>query len=343
MALTEKQYKEIREELDTCKNPLFFFDDDADGLCSFLLMYRYLKEGHGIIVKTHPKLDSRSLPKISEYNPDKVFILDVALVDQDFISNAKRPVIWVDHHGPYQRQSVKYFNPRVENKEDNFPTTYLNYNVVKQDLWIAMVGCTADYFMPDFFEEFKKEYSDLVENKKTVGELYFNTKLGTLVKIFSFILKGKASEVMRYIKTLTRIESPYEILNQETPKGKFIFKRYEKLNKIYQSLLEEATRDVGKEKFLVFTYEDDKMSFTADISNELLYKYPDKIIIVGRKRDEDVRMSLRSRKTLIPEALEKALTGLEGYGGGHETACGASVKQRDFKEFINRMKIYLNP
>jgi len=54
-------------------------------------------------------------------------------------------------------------------------------------------------------------------------------------------------------------------------------------------------------------------------------------------------MSIRSRKILIPEALEKALNGLDGYGGGHETACGANVKQRDFREFINRLKLYLNP
>ena len=59
--------------------------------------------------------------------------MDVALVEQEFIDKAKRPIIWVDHHGPYERRNVKYFNPRIENKEDNLPTTYLCYKVVKKD------------------------------------------------------------------------------------------------------------------------------------------------------------------------------------------------------------------
>ncbi|MCH7534910.1 MAG: hypothetical protein IH948_04060, partial [Bacteroidetes bacterium] len=113
MTLTPEQYRQIKDELDNCKNPLYFFDDDPDGLSAFLLFYRYKKEGHGIVVKTHPKLDIRSIPKVQEYDPDKIFVLDVARLEQDFIDNAKKPVVWIDHHGPYERENVKYFNPRL--------------------------------------------------------------------------------------------------------------------------------------------------------------------------------------------------------------------------------------
>ena len=54
-------------------------------------------------------------------------------------------------------------------------------------------------------------------------------------------------------------------------------------------------------------------------------------------------MSIRSKKILLQEALEKSLAGLDGYGGGHETACGANVKERDFNEFVSRMKVHLKP
>ena len=337
--LTNKQTEQIKDELDNCQNPIFFFDDDPDGLCAFLLLYRYKKEGHGFVVKTHPKLDVRSAPKIEQYDADKVFVLDVANLEQDFIDASKAPVIWIDHHGPFERTGMRYFNPRINDKNANIPTTYMCYKVVQQDLWIAMVGCIADYYMPDFLNEFKKKYPDLLNGKKTVGDIYFSSKLGTLIKIFSFCLKGKTSEVVKSMKILTRIESPYEILNQETAKGKFIFKRYEKINKLYDSLLEDAVKAAGKEKMLVFTYSEDKMSFTGDLANELLHKFPDKIIIVGRKKDDDVRMSLRSRNILIPPILEKSLAGLEGYGGGHEYACGANIKETDFKEFVKRIKI----
>ena len=336
--LTEKQYAQIKDELDNCQNPLFFFDDDPDGLCAFLLLYRYKKEGHGFVVKTHPKLDIRSAPKIEQFNADKVFVLDVALVDQDFIDACKVPIIWIDHHGPYERHNVKYFNPRLAKKDANIPTTYMCYKVAKQDLWIAMLGCIADYYMPDFVDEFKKNYPDLMNNEKSSEDIYFKTKLGSLIKIFSFCLKGKTSDVMKNMKILTRIESPYEILNQETAKGKFIFQSCKKINKTYEELLEDGIKQAGNEKLLVFIYPDDKMSLTGDLANELLYKFPGKVIIVGRKKNDEVKMSIRSKNIVIRPILDKALAGLGGYGGGHELACGANIKEIDFKEFIKRIK-----
>lgn len=338
MALTEKQYDKIREELDTSQNPLIFFDSDADGLCSFLLFYRYKNEGYGVIAKTHPKLTAEFARKIEENHADKVFVLDVADVEQEFIDASSAKVIWIDHHGPYERNNVQYFNPRVSNQEDNIPTTNLCYDVVRQDLWIATLGCIADYFMPPFIEEFREQYPDLIGDKKTVGDMYFDTPLGELIKIFSFCLKGKASDVMRNVKILTRIDSPYEILNKETARGKFLHKKYEKAKVIYEGLLKNAIDSADDSNLLVFTYESDKTSFTGDLSNELLYRFADKMIIVGRKKDGDVRMSLRGRDVIIPPILEEALNGLEGYGGGHEHACGCSIKEVDFNEFLDRIR-----
>ncbi|MBS3131803.1 DHH family phosphoesterase [Candidatus Woesearchaeota archaeon] len=342
MALSEEQYGQIRNELDSCKNPLFFFDDDPDGLCSFLLLYRYLKEGHGIVVKTHPVLDARSLQKVEEYSPDKIFVLDIAKLEQDFIDGVHCPVIWIDHHGPFERNNVKYFNPRNISKDAYFPTSYLCYKATRQDLWIAMIGCIADMHLPDFIEDFRKEYPDINADGNDVAEVYFNSDIGKLIKIFSFIMKGKTSDVMKHIKALTRIESPYEILRQETTRGRFIYKKYDKINSLYETLYKQAISDVGSEKLLVFTYHDDQMSFTGDLANELMHRYPGRVIIVGRKKEGDVRMSIRTAGVSIPPALDKSLAGLQGYGGGHDNACGANVKEQDFPEFLERMKKNLN-
>ena len=46
--LSEKQMQELKEHLDRAQNPLFFFDNDADGLCSFLLLARYIGRGKGV-------------------------------------------------------------------------------------------------------------------------------------------------------------------------------------------------------------------------------------------------------------------------------------------------------
>ena len=341
MALSEKQVNKIKEELDTCKNPLFFFDDDQDGLCAFLLLYRYKREGHGVIVKTTPKLGSIFLRKIDEYDPDRIFILDVANVEDGFLESIKAPVVWVDHHGLLDKHGVNYFNPRIANHMDNQPTSYMCYQAVQQDIWIAALGCVADWFIPPFIDEFREQYPDLIENKyRGPGDIIYNSKLGNLIRIFSFALKGKHNDVMKSIKVLTRIKTPYEILNQETSQGKFIYDRYKKINELYEPLLEDVLKTAEKTKgrIIVYRYNDDKTSFTSDLSNEAIYRHPDRIILIGREKNDEMKCSIRSSKIILPPMIEKALVGLNGYGGGHENACGLNIKTADFEEFLKRFE-----
>ena len=96
--LIKKEIDKIKDHLDNCKRPIYFFHDDPDGLCSFLLFYRYVKEGKGIAIKSSIGVDEKYLKKVEEYGADKVFVLDLANIEQDFLDKVKVPVIWVDHH-----------------------------------------------------------------------------------------------------------------------------------------------------------------------------------------------------------------------------------------------------
>ena len=352
MALSTEQIRQLREHLENCKKPLFFFDDDQDGLCSFLQLYCCKREGKGVIIKTTPKIGTVFLKQVQEYNPDKLFILDIAVVEQDFLDEMKVPVIWIDHHGPFERQNVKYFNPRVSNQSDNQPTSYLCHQIVSHGLsetsaehskylWMATLGCVADWFIPPFIKEFKNEFSDLIDYPyKGPGDILYNTKLGHLIRIFSFILKGKTNDVMKSIKVLTRIKNPYEILEQKSAQGRFICKRYEQMNELYEPLIKDAIQSLTKtsDEFVFFIYKDDKSSFTSDLSNEAIYRHPDKTILIGREKNGEMKCSIRSTKFILPPLIEKSLEGLQGYGGGHEYACGLSIKKSDFEEFIRRFK-----
>ena len=131
---------------------------------------------------------------------------------------------------------------------------------------------------------------------------------------------------------MEKIESPYEILNQETEAGKKIYKAYEKINIEYELLIAEADKSIYKEKLIAFTYSS-HLSMTKDISNEMLFRHPDKVIIVGRENEDEVKMSLRSSTPILP-ALKKTFESVPGFGGGHEHACGAVVKKKDFADFI---------
>jgi len=344
--LPEKDISAIREELDDCKRPLFFFHDDADGLGSFLLFYRYKGEGKGVIIKTTPRIDGKFVRKVTEYGPDKVFILDIAMVEQDFLDEMKKlglPVVWIDHHAPLQRDGAIYFNPRKNNPKDDSCITKICYEVVKEknedDLWIAMIGVVGDWQRPDFWDDFIKKYPDLLdENIKKPEDALFNSKVGELVRIFSFVLKGKTDDVIKCMKILTRIKDPYEILSQTTPAGRFIYKRYFDIKDSYDDLIKNAEKIIKKEKsrMFVFIYKDVKYSFSSEIANELIYRYPKYVIFIGREKSGEIKYSVRAKDLVLPKLIDKALEGVEGFGGGHEYACGAVIKEKDNKRFLEQ-------
>lgn len=339
MALTKKQIAEFRAELETSFNPLFFFDDDPDGLASFLLMYRFVREGHGIVVKATPDLKESFARKVDEYMPDKVFILDKPDVTQDFIDAVNVKILWLDHHFPVKRNGIHYFNPRLEKESDGRPTAMWAHKIVQQDEWIAMVGMVGDWFLPKSRAEFNKKYEKLLpRNIKRPEDALYTTKIGELARVFSFIMKGKTSDAMQAIKVLTRIKEPEEILEQTTSQGKFIYKRYKKIKNAYDELFEDAVK-LGKKKgkMLVYMYEENKMSFTGDLSNELLFRFPKKVVIIGREKNGEMKCSLRSSNNIL-KPLKKALEGIDGYGGGHENACGCCVNKRDWDRFLDRFE-----
>lgn len=342
--LTDKQYKQILDELDHCNRPLFFFHDDADGLCSFLLLYRYKNEGKGVCVKSKPHVDSRFYKVVQEYQPDKIFILDLAILSDDFIDEFNIPIIWIDHHGPADVQGVKYFNPKLNDPNMITCVSTLCYDVIKdhrpEDLWISTIGTIGDWQLTHVTEEFSKKYPDLLpETIKRPQDGLFNSPLSRLVKIYNMLLKGRTQDVMKCVKIFSRIESPYELIKGETPRAQFILKRFESIEKLYNQLLGFALKKVSDSKMLVITYQENQMSFSGELANELLYRYPDKIIIVAREKSGEMKCSMRSGAEVdLASALEKALVGIEGYGGGHTHACGGCVKVEQFEQFLQQLE-----
>lgn len=300
-------------------------------------------EGKGFILKTAPKLDSRFVQKISEYNADKIFVLDVPIIEQEFIDGVKKPIFWIDHHQPLSREHVHYFNPRLTDINAYVPTTRMAYQITGDvagnaaDLWIAMAGCLADWYMPNFAEEFAEKYPSYLPEKKDLADALYFQSVGKLVKMFFFLLKGKSQDVHKSLKVLMRIGQPDEIFKQETAQGKFLWKRFVDINKRYESLLKEAKKKVTKNKLVLFYYTEQQWSFTANLANELTATYPDKVIIIARNKSGEYKSSLRAQFAILP-AVEKALEGVRGYGGGHANACGAVIKEEDWERFLENFK-----
>ncbi|MFC1723227.1 DHH family phosphoesterase [Nanoarchaeota archaeon] len=341
--MKEADFKRILEELDNCKRPLYFFHDDADGLCSFLQFYRYKREGKGVCVKSQPKVDERFFKVVKEYGPDKIFILDLAIIDEEFVDEFRKiPIVMVDHHGVLKVDRVKYFNPRKDNPKDNTCVSELCYHVIPgdDDLWIAAAGIVGDWQLSDVTKKFSSKHPELLPAEVDRPEkALFGTPFSRLIKVLNFMLKGPTQEVMKCVKIMTRVQGPYELLNSETSQTKFIMKRFERINRLYAELMDYAVKKVGTSKLLLVRYQENKMSFSGELANELLFKYPDKVVLVGREKSGEMKCSLRSGPNInVRQALERALSGINGRGGGHEQACGAVIPVEQFSTFIEQLK-----
>lgn len=341
--LNNVQLEEIRDHLNNAQNPVFFFDNDQDGLCSFLLLQKYLGRGKGFPIKTSPALTKDYLRKVEEFNSDYIFILDKPEVSEEFVQEIEKkniPIVWIDHHeiSPDKIPGyVNYYNPLFEEDKKNEPVTYLCYKITKrkEDMWLAIVGCISDNLVPDFYNDFMKEFPDLCKEDNDAFNLFYGSEIGKIARIIGFGLKDKISNVIGMVKFLISCKTPYDFL-EESNKNKTVHRRFQEVDKKYQKILEKAKKSANSGKLLFFKYAGE-ISMSSDVANGLKYLFPDKIVFVLYTKGFKVNISGRGKE--VKKIILSAIEGLENStGGGHENAVGAQIRKEDVKEFEKRIK-----
>ena len=337
--LTEKQTKEIREELQSCTNPLFYFDNDQDGLISFILLRRFIEKGAGIPVKNSP-MDDSYFRRVKEFEPDKIFVLDVPEVSKEMFAKLEEygaPVVWIDHHDiEFSKvpEWVKYFNP-VKNGKENTPTCVLVQEVVgKKDLWLGVIGAIADHYVPSFYEQFLKDYPDLGIKSEKPFEIFYNSEIGRISRMLGAGLKDRTSSVFRMLRFLYEVKNPYDLI-EEKKENKDLHKRFDKIDEKFNSLMEKAKEGGNESKILFFKYSGET-SMSADLSNKLSYLYPEKVVVVAFVKGERVNVSLRGIK-IRSVALELLKEFENARGGGHENAVGCQLDLGDLEKFVEEL------
>ena len=336
--LTETQIKEIRSHLEASQNPLFFFDNDNDGLTSYLLLKRFLDRGKGVAAKGTPDLGEVYYRKVDELKPDKIFVLDVPGISEEFLERAEQdniPVVWIDHHDipAPTNKNVSHYDPNHTNKT-NEPVSYLCHKITNrpQDLWLAVIGCISDCYMPDFYNEFQEKYPELTKpNPDSPFDVLFSTEIGRIARILDFSLKDRTTNVMKMMRFMSKAKGPMDIL-EENPNTRQILKRYNELNTKYQAILKKA-RDQAEEEMIFFRYSGD-VSLSSNLANQISYEYPNKVIVVAYVRNDFTNLSIRGNFVDVREMTLKAIEKLEGArGGGHKHSTGARVNTEDLDKF----------
>jgi single-stranded DNA-specific DHH superfamily exonuclease len=344
--LTKKQISEIRNFLESSQNPLFFFDNDADGLCSFLILRRYLGRGKGFPVKSTP-MSVDYFRKVKEFEPDCIFFLDQPEVSLEFFEEIQKlnlPVVMIDHHDVDRKKIpkfVNYYNPIFNKKKLSEPTTFLCHQIFKdqKDEWLAITGCISDRFIPNFYKNFLKNYSDLAVKSNDAFEIYYSSSIGKIAQILSAGLKNTTTNVISMMKFLINVKTPYDIL-VECNENSFFYKRFEEINKKYMDLINKTKSCEIFGKVFYFKYSGE-MSMSADLANRLSYLNPDKIIVVAYVKGENVNLSIRGKN--VKKKIVKILLETNGAsGGGHIDAVGAKMSLSSLEDFVKKIKEEFN-
>ena len=344
--LIPEQLQEIKDQLEASQNPLFFYDNDVDGLCSFLILRRALDRGKGVVIKSFPDLGAQYTRKIDELNPDTIIILDKAELSEEFVNHAEEkgiPILWIDHHETKTPQETisktSYYNTAY--KRSDLPAEPVSYIAQKifnrpQDIWIATIGCIGDVYMPDFAKKFAKENPDLLPLNTDAFTVLQTTTLGKIARKLNFGLMDTTTNILHLIKYLFKATTPYDILEENNSTKQF-HKRSNQLEEFFQKQIQKAESHFDKNSPVLFFIYSGNTSMSSDISNRLAFNHKDKLIIVAFLRPEKANISIRGKDALkITKAATKDILGATG--GGHEEATGAMVPITDFEKFKDSIK-----
>ena len=340
--LTEKEVAKIKSLLENSVNPLFYFDNDQDGLSSYLLLRRFVGKGNGVPVKTSP-LDMSYFRRINEFEPDIIFILDQPTVSEEFFSEVEKEglrVVWIDHHEidlELIPSWVEYYNPMYNETKENNPTTFLAYQISgkKEDIWLAVVGCIADRYVPKYYSEFLKKYPDLGIESDDAFEIFYNSSIGKIARMFSSGLKDRTTNVNHMIKFLISCKTPYEVL-EEKKENRNLHSRFNMIDSKFKKLIEKA-KEVEIDKGVLFFKYSGETSMSADLANKLSYLFPGKDVIVAFIRGARVNLSVRGKG--VRERVASAISEFPlATSGGHEDAVGAQLNLEEVGKFVENFK-----
>lgn len=340
--LSKVKLNELKEHLNKAQNPLFFYDNDADGLCSFILFRKFLNRGKGVAVRSYPELNENYAKRAEELNADYVFVLDKPVLSRDFVNAIDKmqlPLVWIDHHSVQGEDFSTFPNVHKFNSLDDGvgePVTYIAHKVCnrKEDLWVAMMGCIADHFLPDFSKEFAKELPEFwAKNIKRPFDAYYGSEIGKIAQALNFGLKDSITNVVKMQNFLLNCKTPGDVFAESAFNVSFKDK-YNEIKKKYDSLVNEAIGNL-KDGLIFFSY-GGTVSISSDISNKLNYLNPGSYIAVAFLNGNVANVSLRGKN--VKSIFEKILPNMKNMsGGGHNDAVGARMNAGDldkFKEFL---------
>ncbi|MBM3230325.1 DHH family phosphoesterase [Candidatus Pacearchaeota archaeon] len=341
--LSQASLDDLRSRLEGASCPAFLFDNDADGLCSFLIARRTLGKGIGIPVRSYPALDVGYCEQAVLQGADLLVVLDKPFLSPESVQFAKErslPLIVLDHHAVTKPDfSVDFplyieYNPALLSGKARSaePVSYLMYRALgrTEDLWLLITGCIADHYLPQEWNSFTTSFPALGGTVQGPFDAYYATRIGTLAQSLNFGLKDSLSHVRSLIRFLIECSDPAQVLSDNAPSS------FQEKTAFLQVELERilGEREV-RGKVLVVQY-GGATSMSADVANKLSYLYPGMFVFVAYRKGGLTNISLRGKGVkLVFERIAQGFPGI--MGGGHDDAIGGRITTSEVERFITAL------
>lgn len=324
------------------------FNNDADGICSCVLMKKLLKEKNVkepyIIYQPMPT-DKNLIKKIQTTIPTKIIFLDLAVDQQQNLIRKVSgicDILIIDHHKITKDMNIKnivHYNPRFDKPDIYQSASYLTYNIcskitdMSNSLWIAMIGIIADYNLDDstdLIKEFDKKNPGFIENIPD----------SLVAKIAQMIVAVRGTRALTCDQIVRILEAA------RNPEDFYKSKDAEKLIESYKIIENEIlsiTLDVEKNSeiigdLILYRYKS-KFGLRSEIATRISERHPGKMVIVYEKMGDKIKLSSRNqdKKYNVSKILSKAAKGMKASAGGHDVAAGATVQVKDWEDFKNNL------
>lgn len=340
-------YEKGKAFLKSLTEPCMIYHADSDGLCSAVLVARFLgKEG----IKTSfispndgPGIEvSKQLMEEISSSTSAVF-LDFQVDSLGIIEKLKCEKVFVlDHHIPAKdlnEANVLHMNSRFDHPDSYFPTSYLAYHLLLPESkgleWISLVGITGDRGFGECKDVMKKVREQYPELLPSLG--YDDVLKGAFGVISELIESAKA------VKGLEGIRRAFPVfLEANEPRGvmdSFLMRWREdfrnELSRLEADFEESAEHYKPTDSYVYFI--GSKYHISSFLSNVLADRYPGAVIFIIKKGG-GLKVSARcqSGRVNVAKLLEEVSRGI-GRGGGHPKAAGAYIPLKE-DEFLNRLR-----
>jgi len=336
------------------------FHNDADGVCSCVLMNRFLKrkickEADSVIAQPMPPAKNL-LQRIRLSLPSKIIFLDLS-IDQDksIIKKLEQDceILIIDHHQISNNLNSKktvHYNPLFENPSIYQSGSYLTYKICstvlndsdwdKKNLWLAIIGIIGDYYIRDSLDIIKKAeeyYSDIIKNNDQ--EALHNSLFG---QVSDMISAAKACKISceEIVNIINSMETVHEINKQQK-----LVDSYKKVQEDIERIKIDIKSNIDSNKNVLFYEKKSKYNLRSPIATIMSNDYPKKLIVVWEDIKNKIKISARNQNKNINVAktLKSVIKDFKyASAGGHEAAAGASIRKQDWEEFKERLEELVN-